>query len=163
MHDDLTLDLPDLEDLPGRLRASGLRVTASRLAVLDAVARQPHVDADGVAEAARRRLGSLSTQAVYNNLHVLGHAGLLRCIEPAGGPARYEVRVGDNHHHLVCRTCALTADVDCAVGFAPCLEASDSQGYTVDEAEVTFWGTCPRCQVTDGRRPTADDRPTTGR
>lgn len=134
------------QDLAQRLRASGLRVTASRLAVLDAVARQPHADADGVADVARRRLGSLSTQAVYNNLHALDRVGLLRRIQPAGGPARYEARVGDNHHHVVCRVCALTCDVDCAIGFAPCLQASDNHGFLVDEAEVTFWGTCERCQ-----------------
>ncbi|MGI9118713.1 MAG: Fur family transcriptional regulator [Acidimicrobiales bacterium] len=143
------------QDLAQRLRASGLRVTASRLAVLDAVARQPHADADGVADVARRRLGSLSTQAVYNNLHALDRVGLLRRIQPAGGPARYEARVGDNHHHVVCRVCALTCDVDCAIGFAPCLQASDNQGFLVDEAEVTFWGTCERCRG-PARPPTKD-------
>ncbi len=121
-------------------------MTASRLAVLDAVCHQPHIDAERVAEAARRRIGSLSTQAVYNNLHALGGAGLLRRIEPAGGPARYEARVGDNHHHVVCRICARTSDVDCAVGLAPCLDPSDTHGFEIDEAEVTFWGVCPACQ-----------------
>ena len=133
------------EDLARRLRASGLRVTASRMAVLEAVANHPHSDADHIATFTRRRLGSLSTQAVYNNLHALGRAGLLRRIEPAGGPARYETRVGDNHHHVVCRRCAATSDVDCAVGRAPCLEASDTSGFSIDEAEVVFWGTCPAC------------------
>lgn len=116
------------------------------MAVLEAVSRHPHSDADGIATATRRRLGSLSTQAVYNNLHALGAAGLLRRIEPAGGPARYEARVGDNHHHVVCRRCAAISDVDCATGLAPCLEASDTSGFSIDEAEVTFWGTCPTCR-----------------
>jgi Fur family ferric uptake transcriptional regulator len=138
------------EDLAGRLRTSGLRVTASRMAVLEAVTHSPHSDADTIAVSARRRLGSLSTQAVYNNLYALGRAGLLRRIEPAGGPARYEARVGDNHHHIVCRSCATTCDVDCAVGIAPCLEASDTHGFLVDEAEVTFWGICPTCQPPPG-------------
>ncbi|HWH34709.1 MAG TPA: Fur family transcriptional regulator [Acidimicrobiales bacterium] len=135
-------------DLAGRLRTSGLRVTASRLAVLEAVAEHPHSDAERIAGAARRRLGSLSTQAVYNNLHALNGAGLLRRIEPSGGPARYETRVGDNHHHVVCRTCAATADVDCARNLAPCLDASDTHGFAIDEAEVTYWGICPSCQTT---------------
>jgi Fur family ferric uptake transcriptional regulator len=134
------------EELARRLRASGLRVTASRMAVLEAVARHPHSDAEHIATSTRRRLGSLSTQAVYNNLHALDRAGLLRRIEPAGGPARFEARVGDNHHHVVCRRCAAMSDVDCAVGLAPCLEASDTSGYSIDEAEVTFWGICPGCQ-----------------
>ncbi len=138
------------EDLARRLRLSGLRVTASRVAVLEAVCQQPHSDAEHVAQAARQRIGSLSTQAVYNNLHALDRAGLLRRIEPAGGPARYEARVGDNHHHVVCRMCASTSDVDCAVGLAPCLSASDTHGFEIDEAEVTFWGTCPRCRSLPG-------------
>lgn len=149
--------------LVGRLRASGLRVTASRMAVLEAVCHQPHSDAERVAVAARRRIGSLSTQAVYNNLHALSQAGLLRRIEPAGGPARYEARVGDNHHHVVCRVCATTADVDCAVGSAPCLGASDTHGFEIDEAEVTFWGTCPGCRglpSAPSLSRTATDRPT---
>ncbi len=135
------------QELARRLRASGLRVTASRMAVLEAVCHQPHSDAEHVADVARRRIGSLSTQAVYNNLHALSRAGLLRHIEPAGSPVRYEARVGDNHHHVVCRVCATTADVDCAVGLTPCLQASDTHGFALDEAEVTFWGTCPSCQV----------------
>lgn len=118
------------------------------MAVLEAVTHHPHSDADAIAASARRRLGSLSSQAVYNNLHALSRAGLLRRIEPAGGAARYEARVGDNHHHVVCRSCAKTTDVDCAVGLAPCLAASDSAGYSIDEAEVTFWGLCPACQHT---------------
>jgi len=137
---------PAEPELAARLRACGLRVTAPRLAVLAVASERPHLDADGIAEIVRPRLGAISTQAIYDNLHVLVGAGLLRRIEPAGGAARYEARVGDNHHHMVCRTCGATCDVDCAVGFAPCLEASDTHGFAVDEAEVTFWGTCPRCQ-----------------
>jgi Fe2+ or Zn2+ uptake regulation protein len=129
-----------------RLRRAGLRVTAARLAVLDAldgVAR--HLDADGVADAVRRRLGSLSTQAAYDNLRTLVEAGLVRRIALAGGPARYDVRIGDNHHHLVCRRCGAIADADCAVGEAPCLTAADDAGYEIDEAEVIYWGLCPEC------------------
>ena len=129
-----------------RLRDAGLRVTAPRLAVLVAVGgERQHLDAEAVALAARARLGTLSRQAVYDNLHALVAAGLIRCIQPAGGAARYETRAGDNHHHLVCRRCGATADVDCVVGSAPCLEPSSSQGYVIDEAEVTFWGLCPDC------------------
>jgi Fur family ferric uptake transcriptional regulator len=129
-----------------RLRGAGLRVTAARLAVLEALAGvNRHLDADGVADAVRRRLGSLSTQAAYDNLRTLVDAGLVRRIGRAGGPARYEVRVGDNHHHLVCRSCGAIADVDCAVGHAPCLTAADDAGYEIDEAEVIYWGRCPEC------------------
>lgn len=129
------------------LRRAGLRVTASRLAVLQAVMGEgQHRDAEAIADAARKRLGTLSTQAVYDNLHILEEAGLLRRIQPSGHPARYEVRVGDNHHHIVCRRCGLTADVDCAVGAAPCLEPSADHGFIVQEAEVIFWGLCPRCR-----------------
>lgn len=132
---------------PGeRLRRAGLRVTAPRLAVLAAFDRLgPHLDAEAVAAEARARLGRLSTQAVYDNLAALTRAGLLRRIEPAGSPARYEPRVGDNHHHVVCRVCGATADVDCAVGAMPCMQPSADHGFVVDEAEVTFWGICPRC------------------
>jgi len=139
---------PDEPALVDRLRTCRLRVTAPRLAVLAALSEEPHLDADGVADVVRPRLGAISTQAVYDNLNVLARAGLLRRIEPAGGAARYETRVGDNHHHIVCRSCGATCDVDCAVGFAPCLEASDTHGFTVDEAEVTFWGFCPECKGT---------------
>ncbi|GAC1464078.1 MAG: fur family transcriptional regulator FurA3 [Isosphaeraceae bacterium] len=133
--------------LKERLRSSGMRLTAPRLAVLTAVAEQPHQDADAIADAARRRLGSMSTQTAYDNLHALIQAGLVRRIEPAGHPARYEARVGDNHHHVVCRLCGRTADVDCAIGQAPCLNPSGDHGYVIDEAEVTFWGTCPECRA----------------
>ncbi len=129
------------------LQRVGLRVTASRLAVLSAILGEgQHRDADAVATEARKRLGTLSTQAVYDNLHVLEEAGLIRRIQPSGHPARYEARVGDNHHHIVCRCCGLTADVDCAVGYAPCLEPSTTHGFVVQEAEVIFWGICPQCQ-----------------
>ena len=133
-------------DLSERIRQVGLRVTASRLAVLEVLAGGAnHLDADAIAAAARARLGSLSTQAVYDNLRVLTRAGLLRRIEPAGSPARYEARAGDNHHHVVCRRCDAIADVDCAVGDTPCLTAADDSGYEIDEAEVIYWGRCPEC------------------
>lgn len=131
-----------------RLRSAGLRVTAPRLAVLTAVQGEEgrHLDVSEIADAARERLGTLSTQAVYDNLDVLVEAGLVRRIQISGQPARYEARVGDNHHHIVCRRCGDTADVDCAVGMAPCLEPSASYGYVIEEAEVVYWGVCPRCQ-----------------
>lgn len=128
------------------LRGASLRVTAPRVAVLSKVHSLPHADADTIATAVRDELGSVSTQAVYDVLRALTQARLVRRIEPAASPARYEARVGDNHHHIVCRSCGVIADVDCAVGEAPCLEASDSLGFVVDEAEVTFWGLCPKCQ-----------------
>ena len=127
------------------LRDHGVQVTAQRLAVLQAVAARPHVTADVVAEMARNEIGAISKQSVYDALSTLVEAGIVRRIEPAGSPARYETRVDDNHHHLVCRGCGSVVDVDCAVGAAPCLTAADAAGYTVDEAEVTFWGTCPVC------------------
>jgi Fur family ferric uptake transcriptional regulator len=135
-----------------RLRQTGLRVTAPRLAVLAALVEAgPHTDADALAAAVRTRLGTMSKQAVYDNLHALAAAGLLRRIEPAGHPARYELRVGDNHHHLVCRRCGAIKDVDCIISAAPCLQPSEDHGFVVDEAEVTFWGICPRCQNTEHR------------
>lgn len=134
-----------------RLRAHGLRVTASRIAVLAALAELPgHPDADAVRRAARARLGSISTQAVYDALSALVERGLARRIQPAGGPARYETRVGDNHHHIVCRACGAVVDVDCVVGEAPCLHPSSRSGFTVDEAEVVFWGLCPDCRPGSG-------------
>jgi Fur family ferric uptake transcriptional regulator len=132
--------------LPEQLKKAGLRVTGPRLAVLTALQGQGHLDVQAITDAARRRLGTLSTQAVYNNLFTLVEAGLVRRIQPAGHPARYEARVGDNHHHVVCRGCGATADVDCAVGYVPCLEPSSNHGFVIDEAEVTFWGICPLCQ-----------------
>jgi Fe2+ or Zn2+ uptake regulation protein len=127
------------------LRGRGLRVTAQRLAVLRAVAERPHATADAVAEAVRAEIGSISVQAVYDALAALAERGLLRRIQPAGSPARYEDRVGDNHHHLICRSCDRMVDVDCAVGETPCLTAADDRGYEVDEAEVIYWGRCPAC------------------
>ena len=121
-------------------------MTAARLAVLNALTGvNRHLDADGVADAVRHHLGSLSIQAAYDNLRTLAEAGLVRRIVLGGGPARYEMRVGDNHHHLICRRCDAIADVDCAVGDAPCLTAADDSGYEIDEAEVIYWGRCPEC------------------
>jgi len=127
------------------LRRHGVQVTAQRLAVLAAVASRPHGTADGVVESVRAEIGAISRQAVYNALGVLADKGLIRRIQPAGSPARYEDRVGDNHHHLICRTCGRMADVDCAAGAAPCLNAAADSGYEIDEAEVIFWGRCPDC------------------
>jgi Fur family ferric uptake transcriptional regulator len=128
------------------LKDAGLRVTAPRIAVLDWLAEHPHATADQVADGVRARLGSVSTQAVYDVLNACARTGLLRRMEPAGHPARYETRTGDNHHHLVCRDCGRTEDVDCVHGTAPCLEPSSTAGFTVDEAEVLFWGLCPDCR-----------------
>jgi Fe2+ or Zn2+ uptake regulation protein len=140
---------PDHVALPAaveRLRQTGLRVTAPRVAILDALPGGVHCGVDEIARTVRQRLGSLSTQAVYDILRAFTDAGLVRRVELAGSPIRYESRVGDNHHHLVCRSCGRTEDVDCAVGAAPCLEPVMSGGYAVDEAEVTFWGYCPPCR-----------------
>jgi Fe2+ or Zn2+ uptake regulation protein len=127
------------------LRNHGLQVTAQRIAVLRAIARRPHCTADDVAEDVRSEIGAISRQAVYDALGLLAEKGLIRRIQPAGSPARFEDRIGDNHHHLICRKCGKTVDVDCAVGAAPCLNAAADSGYQVDEAEVIFWGTCPAC------------------
>lgn len=132
-------------DPSAMLRGASLRVTRPRVAVLEALAQQPHADTDSVVRMVRAELGTVSTQAVYDVLRALTDAGLVRRIEPAGSPARFERRVGDNHHHLVCRDCGTVVDVDCAVGETPCLTASDSRGFVIDEAEVTYWGTCPDC------------------
>jgi Fur family ferric uptake transcriptional regulator len=126
------------------LREAGLRVTKPRLAVLAAVGNYPHADTDSIVSAARAET-DVSTQAVYDVLRALTAAGLVRRIEPAGSVARYELRVGDNHHHVVCRNCGDIADVDCAVGYTPCLTAMQSHGYVIDEAEVVYWGYCPGC------------------
>jgi Fur family transcriptional regulator, stress-responsive regulator len=131
---------------PMLLRSASLRPTAIRLAVLDVLRAVPHAGVPEIASAVQRRLGSASRQAVYGAVDQLHGAQLIRRIEPAGSPARYEVRVGDNHHHVVCRRCGSAADVDCAVGEAPCLEPSQTHGFVLDEAEVTFWGICPECQ-----------------
>ncbi|WP_020496876.1 Fur family transcriptional regulator [Sciscionella marina] len=140
-----------------RLRAAGLRVTAPRLAVLRWLADHPHTTADQVAGGVRDELGTVSTQAIYDVLHACNRARLVRRIEPAGHPARYETRTGDNHHHLVCRGCGRTEDVDCTVGPAPCLEPADTAGFSLDEAEVIFWGHCPDCR----RAREIDGTPTT--
>ncbi|HWM05265.1 MAG TPA: Fur family transcriptional regulator [Actinophytocola sp.] len=136
---------PNRREPAAQLRGVGLRVTAPRLATLDWLAVHPHSTADQVAEGVRGRLGSVSTQAIYDVLNACTDNGLLRRIEPAGHPARFETRTADNHHHLVCRVCGRTEDVDCVVGVAPCLDPSESAGYVVDEAEVVFWGYCPDC------------------
>ena len=127
------------------LRENGLHVTPQRLAVLDAVGSHQHATADSVLDVVRSNIGTISRQAVYDCLSALVDAGILRRIEPAGSPARYETRVGDNHHHVVCRSCGDLADVDCAVGDTPCLTAASDQGFVIDEAEVVYWGTCSQC------------------
>jgi Fur family transcriptional regulator, stress-responsive regulator len=131
------------------LRGAGLRVTAARVALLETVREGDHLGVEAITAGVRDRVGHVSLQAVYEALHALTAAGLVRRIEPAGSPALFERRVGDNHHHLVCRSCGAVADVDCAVGEAPCLTASDDHGFSVDEAEVVYWGLCPRCSVSD--------------
>jgi Fur family transcriptional regulator, stress-responsive regulator len=137
-------------DSPGddavRLRQHGLQVTAQRLAVLRAVSDRPHSTADDIDKVVRAEIGAISRQAVYDALGTLTDKGILRRIQPAGSPARYENRVGDNHHHLICRSCNRMVDVDCAVGYTPCLTAADDSGYEIDEAEVVYWGRCPECQ-----------------
>ncbi|MFI6480457.1 Fur family transcriptional regulator [Nonomuraea sp. NPDC050663] len=127
------------------LRGAGLRVTAARVALLETVRGGDHLGVEMIASRVRDRVGHISVQAVYEALNALTAAGLVRRIEPAGSPALYEGRVGDNHHHVVCRSCGTVADVDCAVGHAPCLDASDDHGFRIDEAEVVFWGLCPAC------------------
>jgi len=133
------------KDYPELIRSAALRVTRPRVAVLGAVHAHPHADTESIIGAVREHLPEVSHQAVYDCLHALTAAGLVRRIQPAGSVARYEARIGDNHHHLVCRSCGTVADVDCAVGAAPCLHASDDHGFTIDEAEVVFWGLCPAC------------------
>ncbi|WP_345566773.1 Fur family transcriptional regulator [Nonomuraea rosea] len=129
------------------LRGVGLRVTAARVALLETVRAGDHLGVEALASGVRERVGHISLQAVYEALNALTAAGLVRRIEPAGSPARFEGRVGDNHHHIVCRSCGAVADVDCAVGHAPCLHASNDSGFTIDEAEVIFWGRCPDCST----------------
>jgi Fe2+ or Zn2+ uptake regulation protein len=145
--------IPDPADL---LRQRGIQVTAQRLAVLRAVAGQPHITADAVAEAVRTGIGAISLQSVYDALGILVAEGLIRRIQPPGSPARFEDRVGDNHHHLICRICGRLVDVDCAVGSAPCLTAVDDMGYEIDEAEVAYWGRCPDC-LAQSRLPSSPD------
>ena len=132
-----------------QLREHGLQVTAQRLAVMRAVADHPHATADEVAVVVREEIGTISKQSVYDALGILADKGLVRRIQPVGSPARFEDRVGDNHHHLVCRECGRVVDVDCAVGSAPCLDPADNQGFVIDEAEVAYWGRCPQCQSGD--------------
>ena len=144
-------DPADPADPADLLRQRGLRVTGQRLAVLRAVCARPHATADAVAEAVRAELGAISLQGVYDVLGALADAGLIRRIQPAGSPARFEARVSDNHHHVICRGCGAAADVDCAVGFAPCLTAADDMGYEIDEAEVIYWGRCPQCRSPQSR------------
>jgi Fur family ferric uptake transcriptional regulator len=134
-----------MNDPAKTLRAHGVQVTAQRVAVLRAISLQPHSTADKVTEIVRTEIGAISRQAVYDTLGLLAEKGIIRRIQPAGSPALYEDRVGDNHHHLICRTCGKTVDIDCAVGKTPCLTAADDSGYLIDEAEVIFWGTCPDC------------------
>ncbi len=134
-------------DLEHLLRETGLRVTRPRLAVLRAVHDHPHADTESVIGAVRRDLPAVSHQAVYDSLNALTTAGVVRRIQPAGSVARYEARIGDNHHHVVCRSCGAIADVDCAVGASPCLTASEDHGFVIEEAEVVYWGTCPTCAV----------------
>jgi len=135
-----------MSDAVAALRDRGMRPTAVRLAVLAAVHDNPHAAADDIAAAARRQLGAVSTAAIYDVLNALTAADLVRRIEPAGSPARYETRTADNHHHVVCRGCGAVGDVDCVVGAAPCLEPSTRGGFVLDEAEITWWGYCPSCQ-----------------
>jgi Fur family transcriptional regulator, stress-responsive regulator len=136
----------DVMNSADRLRSRGLRVTRPRLAVLEVLAEGGHLEVDDITRRVRARLVSVSTQAVYDVLGALARAGLARRIEPAGSPARYEARSGDNHHHVVCRSCGTISDIDCTVGSAPCLDPNTAVGYDIDEAEVTFWGLCPMCQ-----------------
>jgi Fur family transcriptional regulator, stress-responsive regulator len=131
--------------IANELRGAGLRVTAARVALLETVRAGDHLGVEAIASGVRDRVGHVSVQAVYDALHALTTAGLVRRIEPADSPARFEGRVGDNHHHVVCRSCGVVADVDCAVGEAPCLTASDDNGFSIDEAEVVYWGLCPSC------------------
>ncbi len=134
-------------DRAALLRAHGLHVTAQRLAVLRAMSAHPHSTADQIYQVVRAEIGSVSRQAVYDVLAALTDRGLLRRIQPPGSPARYEDRVGDNHHHLICRACGRTVDVDCAVGYTPCLTVADDCGYVIDEAEVIYWGHCSACRA----------------
>ena len=129
------------------LRGAGLRVTAARVALLETVREGDHLGVEAIASGVRDRVGHISLQAVYDALHALTGAGLIRRIEPAGSPVRFEGRIADNHHHIVCRSCGVVADVDCAVGAAPCLTASDDHGFSIDEAEVIYWGLCPGCSA----------------
>jgi Fur family transcriptional regulator, stress-responsive regulator len=138
---------PQTPTTADELRGAGLRVTAARVALLETVRGGDHLGVEAITSGVRDRVGHISLQAVYEALHALTAAGLIRRIEPAGGPPRFEGRVGDNHHHVVCRLCGAVADVDCAVGEAPCLTASDDHGFSINEAEVVYWGLCPACST----------------
>jgi Fur family ferric uptake transcriptional regulator len=142
--------VPTTSDFEHMLRGAALRVTRPRVAVLAAVHENPHADTDSIINAVRADLGDVSHQAVYDVLRALTSNGLVRRIQPSGSLARYESRVGDNHHHLVCRSCGAIADVDCATGDTPCLTAVDDAGYEIDEAEVVYWGRCPNCAAAAG-------------
>ncbi len=141
------------EGIDQLLREHGMQVTAQRLAVLRAVAARPHTSADDVLDAVRADIGSISRQAVYDTLGTLSDKGVLRRIQPAGSSARYENRTGDNHHHLICRSCRVMFDIDCAVGYTPCLTADDDHGFEIDEAEVVYWGRCPDCRTAVSTAP----------
>lgn len=145
--------VPSTPEYVEQLRTAALRVTRPRVAVLEAVHEHPHADTDTIFGAVRDVLPEVSRQAVYDVLHALTSTGLIRRIQPSGFVARYETRVGDNHHHLVCRSCGAITDVDCAVGDSPCLTASDPSGFVVDEAEVVYWGLCPGCSPPSPSRP----------
>jgi Fur family ferric uptake transcriptional regulator len=146
--------VPPPQDVEQLLRGASLRVTRPRVAVLAAVQERPHASTDAIIELVRRDLGEVSHQAVYDVLRALTTAGLLRRIQPSGSVARYEARIGDNHHHVVCRSCGTIADVDCAVDETPCLTPSDDHGFVIDEAEVVYWGTCPQCAARNGHPTT---------
>ena len=149
-------------DRAALLRERGIQVTAQRLAVLRAVAGQPHITADAVADVVRTEIGAISLQSVYDALALLVAEKLIRRIQPSGSPARFEDRVGDNHHHLICRSCGRVVDIDCATGSAPCLTPVDDSGYEIDEAEVAYWGRCPDC-LEQSRSKSPGDRPPAGR
>jgi len=139
--------VPTTADVENELRSAALRVTRPRVGVLTAVHEHPHADTDSIIGVVRQNLPEVSHQAVYDVLRALTTAGLVRRLQPSGSVARYEARVGDNHHHVVCRSCGSIADVDCAVAETPCLTASDNHGFSIDEAEVTYWGLCPACST----------------
>ncbi len=145
-HDSTALIGGDRPSFEQQLRSCGLQVTAQRLAIMEAVTDGPHATAEELTEIVRAKIGSISRQAVYDTLGALADNHLIRRIQPIGSPARYEDRVGDNHHHLVCRSCGQIFDIDCAVGSTPCLVAEDDHGFQIDEAEVVYWGRCPDCQ-----------------
>jgi Fe2+ or Zn2+ uptake regulation protein len=145
--------VPSVTDLELALRGASLRVTRPRIAVLGALQQHPHADTATIIGQVRGELGEVSSQAVYDVLHAFTEAGLVRRIQPTGSTARYETRVGDNHHHVVCRSCGAMADVDCAHGEAPCLTAANDHGFVIDEAEVIYWGTCPDCTIASNFEP----------